>query len=412
MTERNTVVIGAGRLGHAIAARLAERSRSPDRTSIVLLDGPDASGDFHRRQILALAGESDEAPDRPSSVERLTGPARFENSRRIRIGDRSIDARSVILATGVAPRLADLTFADIEPTFPADLLSGAPPSTVAVIGGGPIGVGAALRLAERGSRVTLITRGPSVLRGHDADLSFGAQRWIEARGGTILPNATARTVRSGRDGVRVAIQGPAGESECEAAALAVATGFQANVEGLGIEATGLYADGGGIAVDDQMRTSVRGVWAAGFATRLPRSLALETEAGEIAADNASAPFFARRRLVPDPMPWTLPTDPPMAGLGLTETTARALHKDAIAVNVAVPVPGETGLLKLVGRKKSGEILGLHAACHGAPEVAAFFGLVQRAEISLYDLDEGQHFPAPSNAAFVHAAIRAWLAASR
>jgi pyruvate/2-oxoglutarate dehydrogenase complex dihydrolipoamide dehydrogenase (E3) component len=151
----------------------------------------------------------------------------------------------------------------------------------------------------------------------------------------------------------------------EAAHLLVATGRRPNTAGFGLEESGVaLAPNGGVRVDDRLRTSKAGVYAAGDVTGRDMFVYMAAYGAKVAAENALN--GDGRRYDASAMPEVIFTDPQVATVGLTEAAAKSAGIDVRAVTLALDqVPraiaarDTRGLIKLVAERKSGRLLGAH-----------------------------------------------------
>jgi mercuric reductase len=158
----------------------------------------------------------------------------------------------------------------------------------------------------------------------------------------------------------------------EAERVLIATGRTPNIEGLGLEQAGVeLLPHGGIKVDDRMRTTGPGIYAAGDVTGRDQFVYMAAYGARIAAENALN--GDSRRYDASAMPAVVFSDPQVASAGLTEAEARALGHDVKtsvlpldAVPRALAARDTRGLIKLVADKKTDRLLGGHIL---APEGA-------------------------------------------
>lgn len=168
--------------------------------------------------------------------------------------------RAVVVATGAQPVTLGLAV-DGERIITSEQalrMSGLPSSAV-VVGGGVIGVEFASMWADLGVEVTLVEAAPSLLPTEEPALSKVLHSALAKRGVTILVSSPTSAARATDEGVHVTLE----NSEIEAELLLVAAGRRPQLDGIGLDEAGVERSGVHIAVDKDLRTSVRSVYAAG-----------------------------------------------------------------------------------------------------------------------------------------------------
>ncbi len=369
MNHTEVVIVGAGVAGRLIADRLAERKK---QTRLIALNGNPE--DYFRNLIETLAGRQPLDRATPGSKT-----CRFIDHRTLQVDDETITADHFVIASGSIPYIpAELQ--NKRCLLPMDaLLMDPAPRAATVLGAGPIGVATAAALAKRGCAVTLLVRGDRILRKIDAELATSVQQWLESLGVRVQPPSTDMP------------QGP----------LIVATGTRANIEALDLKKIGAFVTSeGNVAVDEEMRTSTTRAHAAGAATGPIFNLEIENSQAEAVADNIDTVFFMRKRQFPEPFPITLPFETPLASIGETDGNF-----------LSISVPFGPWKVKLVGKKRSTELVGAHAFAPGADALILYFNLLMRAGISLRDVAERAHYPNGAISDMAAEAVSAWLAAA-
>ena len=306
-----------------------------------------------------------------NGIEVIEGTATLTGNGGIAVGERNLTAPRIILATGsVRKALPGLDFGDgIVGTEEAWALESAP-ARLAVIGAGASGAEIASAYVRLGSTVTLIEALDRVLPGEDADISKAAGRGFKKQGIDVLTgNPVSNVERSG--GVTTLT---VGDKTVEADLVVIAAGRGPDVEGLGLEAAGVKLDERGlIEIDGNQKTSAEGIWAIGDLVRGPALAHKASEEGIIAVEAASG--MAVHPLDLDYIPRATFCYPNVASFGMTEQQAKDAGHDVVvgkvqygAVGAGTVYGDRTGIVKIIGDRKYGELLGGHICGAKAPEL--------------------------------------------
>ena len=244
------------------------------------------------------------------------------------------------------------------------------PATLAVVGAGASGTEIASAYARLGSQVALFEGLDRVLPTEDADISKVAERGFKKQGIKVHTGVFVENVQSGSDGVSFTVGGEAQEAEW----LVIAAGRGPDIEGLGLEDAGIkLTDSGLIAVDGAQRTSLDGVYAIGDLVPGPALAHKASDEGIIAAEDAAG--METHALEHVDIPRATFCLPNVASFGLTEQQARDAGHDVVvgklgfgAVGAGTVYGDRTGLVKIVGDRTYGELLGGHIVGAKATEL--------------------------------------------
>ncbi|WP_338040723.1 mercury(II) reductase [Nitratireductor luteus] len=298
-----------------------------------------------------------------NGIAYLEGPARL-NEQGVFVNGATIPADKIIITTGASPALPDIPgVADISylTSTPALELTELPRSLL-VIGGGYIGCELAQMFARAGVEVTLVTR-RRLLPEAEPEVSKALTGYLCDEGITVRSGLAYRMIAQTDRGVELTIVIDGAEEVIPAEQVLLTTGRTPNTDSLGLAEAGVRLSGnGGIVVDERMRTSKPGVYAAGDVTGRDQFVYMAAYGAKLAAKNA----LNGDSLVYDnaAMPWVTFTDPQVAGVGLTERAAQAAGfttKTSIVPLDQVPralVTRDTrGLIKLVADARTDRLLG-------------------------------------------------------
>jgi dihydrolipoamide dehydrogenase len=299
---------------------------------------------------------------RKNRIEVIEGSGSLNADANVVVGDRTIEARAVILATGSVKRpLPGVSFGQrvigTEEAWALEQL----PASMAVLGAGASGAEIASAFARLGTRVQLFEALDRVLPTEDPEISKLAERSFKKQGIDVKPSTLISDVGSDDGAVTFAH----GEDRGEAEWLVVAAGRGPDVEGLGLEAAGVaLADSGLIAVDEHLRTSRAGVWAIGDLVHGPALAHKASDEGIIAVEDAAG--LDVHGLSYADIPRATFCMPNVASFGLTEAQAVDAGYDVVvgrvpygAVGAGTVYGDRGGLVKIVGERTYGELLGGH-----------------------------------------------------
>ncbi len=296
----------------------------------------------------------------------------------VEVDGRLVEAPRVIVATGARPAVPDIPGIGTTPyltsTTALDLAE--LPASLLVVGAGYIGCELSQMFARAGVRVTLVSR-RGLLPASEPEISEALTRCFREEGIEVVSGIAYRGVAPEGTGVELSVAEGRRVRRLRAEKLLVATGRTPNTEGLGLEAAKVARlPNGGIAVDERMRTSRPGTYAAGDVTGRDQFVYMAAYGARIAARNA----LNGDALVYDnsTMPAVVFTDPQVAEVGLTEARARATGRPVKTtvlpldqVPRALAARDTRGLVKLVADAESDRLLGAHVlAPEGADSIQA------------------------------------------
>jgi len=300
------------------------------------------------------------------SITYLDGHASFSPDGLVVNGER-LHANKVVIATGASP--ADPRIPGLEnvpwltSTTALDLTE--LPSSILVIGGGVIGCEMGQMFARAGVTVTIVCR-TRLLSGGEPEISEALAGYLRNEGIDVRTGVSYLGIQSEEGGVALQLRDASGGLESvRAERVLVATGRRPSTAGLGLELADIaHTPAHGITIDDRMRTTRAGVYAAGDVTGADMFVYTAAYGAKIAAENALN--GDTRRYDTTAMPEVTFTDPQVATVGLTEAQALARGYDAQSVVLplalvprALAARDTRGLFKLVAERESGRLLGAH-----------------------------------------------------
>jgi dihydrolipoamide dehydrogenase len=298
-----------------------------------------------------------------NQVEVIEGEARLAGSGQVAVGGETYGAKNIILATGSVKRpIPGAQFGGrVIGTEEAWALSELP-KTMAVVGAGASGAEIASAYARLGVSVMLFEALDRVLPTEDADISKIAERGLKKQGMQIFTKTFVENVETGSDSVKFTYSGETAEVDW----LIIAAGRGPDVEALGLAEAGVEVDEKTrlLKVDGALRTTASGIWAIGDLTPGPALAHKASDEGIIAVEDAAGqPTHPIE--YPD-IPRATFCTPNVASFGLTEQQAKDAGHDVTvgkvqygAVGAGTVYGDRTGMIKVVGDKKYGELLGGH-----------------------------------------------------
>jgi dihydrolipoamide dehydrogenase len=333
-----------------------------------------AVGERRRRVIKTLTGGVSGLLKK-NGVDVIEGRGSVTDDGNVKIGGNfdgtEIAATTVVLATGSVPRALPGTqfggrvIGTEEAWALAEL-----PATLAVVGAGASGAEIASAYARLGSSVTLYEALDRVLPTEDADISKLAERAFRKQGIAVHTGVFVEDVATSADGCTYTVGGEPQSADW----LVIATGRAPDAEGLGLEEAGIaLTDGGLVAVDGALRTSLAGVYAIGDLVPGPALAHKASDEGIIAVEDAAG--LETHPIDYVDVPRATFCYPNVGSFGLTEQGARDAGHDVVvgklqygAVGAGTVYGDRAGLVKIVGDRTYGELLGGHIVGTRATEL--------------------------------------------
>jgi dihydrolipoamide dehydrogenase len=326
----------------------------------------DAVGERRKKVIKTLTGGVS-GLFKKNKIDYLEGHGTVIGAGTVRLGSSKdgdeIDvSKCIVLATGSIPRPIPGTrfggrVIGTEQAWALEKL----PATMVVVGAGASGTEIASAYARLGVKVQLFEALDRVLPTEDADISKLAERGFKKQGIELHTSTLVENVQSHDDRCTFTVGGQDDAAEW----LVIAAGRGPDVEGLGLDDAGIRLDENGlVAVDGALRTSVEGIWAIGDLVRGPALAHKASDEGIIAVEDAAG--LQTHPIEYVDVPRATFCSPNVASFGLTEEQAREAGHDVTvgkvqygAVGAGTVYGDRTGLVKVVGDKRYGELLGGH-----------------------------------------------------
>lgn len=326
-----------------------------------------------------------------NNISYLDGKARLVAGG-LRFNGVGIAADKVVITSGARPSIPAIPGIDsisyLTSTTALELED--LPKSLLVIGGGYIGAELAQMYSRAGVEVTLVFRS-RLLPGAEPEIGQALQGYLADEGITVLDGVIYESIRRSAAGVVLVVKQDGRHETIETEQVLVTTGRTPNTDGLGLEELGIaLSSNGAIVVDDRMRTSRSGVYAAGDVTGRDQFVYMAAYGAKLAAKNALNGDSLRYDNAA--MPAVVFTDPQVASVGMTEAVARAAGHDVRTsvlplsyVPRALAARDTRGLIKLVADEKTLMLLGAHILAPEGSDSIQTAALAIRQGLTIDDL---------------------------
>lgn len=314
-----------------------------------------------------------------AGVEVIAGHANFLDGKTVAVqsdgGTQTIRAENIVIATGAAPiELSALPFGGKVMSSTDALALTKVPRSLAVVGGGYIGLEIGTAFAKLGSSVLVVEAGESILPQYDAALTAPVQKRLAAHNIELITGATATGLNA--SGLEVQLKDGSSKS-IDAEKILVTVGRKPKLD-CGLEELSLTMSENYIAIDDKCQTSMRGVYAIGDVTGEPmlahRAMAQAETVAEVVAGHNTV--FDKKCI-----PAVCFTDPEIVSVGLSSQQAQNQDIDVSvgqfplsASGRALTMQRDDGFVRVIAAADTGEVLGVQAVGAHVSELSAAFTL--------------------------------------
>ncbi|MGV0853516.1 dihydrolipoyl dehydrogenase [Mycolicibacterium phlei] len=342
-----------------------------------------------------------------NKITEIHGYGRFTDPNTLQVelnegGSQTVTFDNAIIATGSSTRLVPGTsLSENVVTYEKQILSRELPASIIIAGAGAIGMEFAYVLKNYGVEVTIVEFLPRALPNEDAEVSKEIEKQYKKLGVKILTGTKVESIDDNGSEVTVTVSKDGKTDELKAERVLQAIGFAPNVEGYGLENTGVaLTERGAIAIDDHMRTNVAHIYAIGDVTaKLQLAHVAEAQAVVAAETIAGAETLTLGdyRM----MPRATFCQPQVASFGLTEQQAKDEGQRRGSEIVVAKFPftangkahglaDPTGFVKLIADKKYGELLGGHLIGPDVSELLPELTLAQKWDLTANELARNVH----------------------
>jgi dihydrolipoamide dehydrogenase/pyruvate dehydrogenase E1 component alpha subunit len=330
-----------------------------------------------------------------NGIKVIRGAARLEKRGGFTVnGDRS-EADNIIVATGSVP--ARIPIPGVEHTIDSDAILALQeiPETMAVIGGGVVGMEWGALYAALGTKVTVLELLPQILPMVETDMVGLYRRHFEKVGGIVHTEANVEEVTKNSKDLQVRFRLGQDTHDVRAHVVLLATGRVPYTFGLGLGDVGVELNRGHVVVDDHLRTAAKGVWAIGDVIGGIMLAHVASYEGVCAVENICG--YADRSPDYHAAPNCIYTDPEIANVGLGEREARERGYDVkvgrfpFAASGRALTLGQTeGAVKVVADARDDTLLGVQMVGPRVTDVIAEATLAVQQRLKLHDLDLTMH----------------------
>ncbi len=351
------------------SARVAHMARRSGDFG-VLVDGP-VGVDMKRvnARMKEISGQSNTNVTRwldgMENVRVYHGHAHFESPNTVSVNGELLQAEKIFLNVGARarvpdmPGLAEVDYLTNTSMMEVDFL----PDHLIIVGGSYIGLEFGQMYRRFGSEVTVVEMAPRLIQREDEDVTKIIHEVMEREGVRIRLNAECLRLKGRGDQVSIQVSCDEGPEEVTGTHILMAVGRVPNTGDLGLDSIGIEVDQRGfIPVDDQLRTTVTGIWALGDCNGRGAFTHTAYNDFEIVAANL---FDDDSRRVSDRIPcYGLFIDPPLGRIGMTERQARESGRQVLVGKRPMTQVGRArersetdGFIKVLVDGESKEILG-------------------------------------------------------
>lgn len=338
-----------------------------------------------------------------SKTKFIAGKAHFIDGKHVKVtsadGEQTIEAENIVIATGSSP--VELPFLP----FGGDIISSTEalsldkvPESLAVVGGGYIGLEIGTAYAKLGSKVTIVEATEQILPQYDSALTKPVVNRIKELGIDLKLNTKAQGFK---DGALNTDQG-----DIKADKVLVTVGRKPNTQSVGIDELALTMDDAFIKINDACQTSMRGIYAIGDVTGEPMLAHRAMAQGEMVAEYIAGHKVSWDKLC---IPAVCFTDPEIVTCGVlpSEVEGTKVAEFPFAANGrAMTTEREDGFVRVVARAEDDAVLGIQAVGAGISELSAAFSLAIEMGATLEDIGATIHAHPTQSEGFQEAVLKA------
>ena len=351
----------------------------------------DKTVDFKNSVVKTLTGGV-QGLLKANKVTIFNGLGQVNPDKTVTIGSETIKGRNIILATGSKVSRIDIPGIDSQLVMTSDDILDLRelPKSLAVMGGGVVGIELGLVYASYGVDVTVVEMADRIIPAMDKEVSLELQKILSKKGMKIMTSVGVSEIVEGNNQLTLKLNNGE-EIVAERALLSIGRVPQLN----GLENLNLELDRGRIKVNEYQETSIPGIYAPGDVNGTKMLAHAAYRMGEVAAENAMHGNVRKAHL--DYTPAAVYTHPEVAMCGLTEEDARAKYGDVLIGKSSFAGNGRAiasneaqGFVKVVADAKYHEILGVHIIGPAAAELINEASTIMENELTVDELLQSIH----------------------
>ena len=346
-----------------------------------------------------------------NKVTVIMGSGKLAGKNTVAVGDKTLTAPHIILATGARARQLPGLESDgkLIWSYREAMVPDVMPKKLLVIGSGAIGIEFASFFRSMGAEVTVVEVLDRILNVEDEEISAFAHKAFVKQGMKIMTGAKVVSAKKGLNEVTVTIEAGGKTETITVDRVISAAGIVGNVEGIGLEGTGVKVDRTHIQIDEYCRTGEPGVYAIGDIAGAPWLAHKASHEGVVCVEKIAG--------LPDvhPIDWTnIPgctyCSPQVASVGFTEAKAKAAGHEVkvgrfpfIGNGKAIAMGEPNGMVKTVFDAKTGALLGAHMVGAEVTELIQGYVIARTLETTEVELMHTV-FPHPTVSETMHEAV--------
>jgi dihydrolipoamide dehydrogenase len=350
---------------------------------------------------------------RKNRVKVIRGVGTLIDPKTIKVAESNeeVESDSIIIATGSIPSSIPIEGIKGEGVIDSTeaLQMQQLPASIAIIGGGVIGIEFAQMMQRMGVKVTIIEMMPQILPTEDADIVQLLGSALKKEGVEIFTGSTLNKIESAGKSKKILFTTKEGNKERIVDKVLVAVGRSPETTNLGLEKLGIGTERNFIRVDGKMETNVPGVYAIGDAVGGIMLAHLASHQGRCAVENASG---FNSKIDYRAVPRCIYTTPELGCVGLTELQAREKYGSDVMIGKfplagngkAMILEGTSGMVKIIAEKSCGEVLGVEMVGPNATELIAEATLGMHMEATFEEFASAIHAHPTISEAIMEAAL--------
>ena len=315
----------------------------------------------------------------------IEGEARFTGPHTIMVGDQEYTGKSIVIATGSAPRGLPIEGADLAMTSDDVLAMSDLPKSMCIVGGGVIGMEFAAIFSSFGVEVTVVEFCKEILPPFDKDIAKRLKQVLSKRGIKVITQAAVKSLAKGDDGITVTYDLKGKEQSLVAERVLMSVGRQP-VLPVGLDSAGINVSRRGIEVNNEMETSVSGVYAIGDVNGLCMLAHAASAQGQVALNSI---LGENHKVKLNIVPSAVFTVPELAMVGLTEEQCTERDMKVVVKKAffrsngkAVSMDETDGLIKMIVDASTRKIVGCHICGAHAADLIQEVVMAMNADVTV------------------------------